>query len=82
MAIKNSDQDRVHSEYAQGASKFCIQIPIDRDKNKQLKVTIPNDLHRKLKIISGKIGIPMAQMLLHSAVEKYRDELKELDREE
>jgi predicted DNA-binding protein len=57
-------------------------MPIDRDKNKQLKVTIPNDLHRKLKIISEKIGIPMAQMLLQSAVEKYRDELKELDKEE
>jgi predicted DNA-binding protein len=57
-------------------------MPIDREKNKQLKVTIPNDLHRKLKIISEKIGIPMAQMLLHSAVEKYRDELKELEREE
>jgi hypothetical protein len=25
---------------------------IAREKNKQLKVTIPNDLHRKLKIIS------------------------------
>jgi hypothetical protein len=57
-------------------------MPIDREKNKQLKVTIPNDLHRKLKIISEKIGIPMAQMLLQSAVEKYREELKELDKEE
>jgi hypothetical protein len=33
-------------------------MPIDREKNKQLKVTIPNDLHRKLKIISERIGIP------------------------
>jgi predicted DNA-binding protein len=57
-------------------------MPIDREKNKQLKVTIPNELHRKLKIISEKIGIPMAQMLLQSAVEKYRDELKEVEKEE
>lgn len=57
-------------------------MPIDREKNKQLKVTIPNELHRKLKIISEKIGIPMAQMLLQSAVEKYRDELKEVDKKE
>jgi predicted DNA-binding protein len=45
-------------------------------------LSIPNDLHRKLKIISERIGIPMAQMLLQSAVEKYREELKELDKEE
>ncbi len=57
-------------------------MPIDREKNKQLKVTIPNEFHRKLKIISEKIGIPMAQMLLQSAVEKYRDELKEVDKKE
>lgn len=56
-------------------------MPIDREKNKQLKVTIPNELHRKLKIISEKIGIPMAQMLWQSAVEKYRDELKEVEKE-
>lgn len=57
-------------------------MSIDREKNKQIKVTIPNDLHRKLKIISERIGIPMAQMLLQSSVEKYRDELKELDKKE
>ncbi|MEQ8998448.1 MAG: hypothetical protein RID53_18280 [Coleofasciculus sp. B1-GNL1-01] len=82
MKFSLSIFDYTFTNYSYGVSKSYCQMPIDRQKNKQLKVTIPNDLHRKLKIISEKIGIPMAQMLLQSAVEKYREELKELDQEE
>lgn len=55
-------------------------MAVDRDKNTQIKVTIPKELHSKLRAISDQMGIPLTQMMLQAVQEKYKDELRELDR--
>lgn len=54
-------------------------MPIDREKNAQIKVTIPRKLHGQFKRLSERTGIPIAQMLLHAAIEKYKEDLKEVE---
>ncbi len=50
-------------------------MPVDKQKNKQVKVTIPNELYDKLKTIAEARGTPLAQLLLQAAIDRYKDDL-------
>lgn len=50
-------------------------MAVDREKNKIVKVTVPNELWEKLKAIADSRGIPMSQLFLQATLDRYKDDL-------
>jgi hypothetical protein len=68
-----------------GNVKIMNKTPFERPSNSEDKLLPEYQFdYKKAKPnhFANRSGKPMAQMLLQSAVEKYREELKELDKEE